>query len=203
MNIHSPRTLWKWMAATVLVHLLVSMIHGAAHAGASVPMSQAANLFVFVVILAGPLIGLGISFRTKLYGGVVVALTHGRRAGLWRRQPLPDRQSRPHQPYRDTVEHPVRDDCRAAHDYGAARSGLRPASRPHGANGPHRLTSTRARLLLRHSHHGDHHAPLHRHGLNHDGVFSAARANDGPAARRPDCGTEDDVAHEMPIIDEP
>ena len=75
MNIHSPRTLWKWMAATVLVHLLVSMIHGAAHAGANVPMSPAANLFVFVVILAGPLIGLGISFRTKLYGGAVVALT--------------------------------------------------------------------------------------------------------------------------------
>jgi len=77
MNIHSPRTLWKWMAASVLVHLLVSMIHGAAHTGASVPMSQAANLFVFVVILAGPLIGLGLSFRTKLYGGVVVALTMG------------------------------------------------------------------------------------------------------------------------------
>jgi FtsH-binding integral membrane protein len=75
MDIHTPRTIWKWMAATVLVHLLVSMIHGAAHAWASVPMSQAANLFVFVVILAGPLIGLGISFRTRLYGGVVVALT--------------------------------------------------------------------------------------------------------------------------------
>ena len=77
MDIHTPRTVWKWMAATVLVHLLVSMIHGAAHTGASVPMSQAANLFVFVVILAGPLIGLGLSFRTKLYGGVVVALTMG------------------------------------------------------------------------------------------------------------------------------
>ena len=77
MNIHSPRTLWKWMAASVLVHLLVSMIHGAAHTWASVPMSLAANLFVFVVILAGPLIGLGLSFRTKLYGGVVVALTMG------------------------------------------------------------------------------------------------------------------------------
>jgi hypothetical protein len=75
MDIHTPRTIWKWMAATVLAHLLVSMIHGAAHAWASVPMSPAANLFVFVVILAGPLIGLGISFRTRLYGGVVVALT--------------------------------------------------------------------------------------------------------------------------------
>ena len=75
MNIHSPRTLWKWMAASVLVHLLVSMIHGAAHTGASVPMSQAANLFVFVVILAGPLIGLVISVWAKRLGGVVVALT--------------------------------------------------------------------------------------------------------------------------------
>ena len=60
MDIHTPRTVWKWMAATVLVHLLVSMIHGAAHAGANVPMSPAANIFVFVVILAGPLNGLGI-----------------------------------------------------------------------------------------------------------------------------------------------
>jgi hypothetical protein len=75
MDIHTPRTVWKWMAATVLVHLLVSMIHGTAHAGANVPMSPAANLFVFVVILAGPLIGLGVSIRTTLYGGVVVALT--------------------------------------------------------------------------------------------------------------------------------
>ena len=75
MDIHTPTAIWKWMAATVIVHLLVSMIHGAAHAWASVPLSQASNLFVFVVILAGPLIGLGVSFRTKLYGGVVVALT--------------------------------------------------------------------------------------------------------------------------------
>jgi len=75
MDIHTLGTLWKWMAATVLAHLLVSMIHGAAHTWASVPMSLAANLFVLVVILAGPLIGLGISLRTKLYGGVVVALT--------------------------------------------------------------------------------------------------------------------------------
>jgi len=58
MDIHTPRTVWKWMATTVLVQSAVSMIHGAAHAGANVPMSPAANLFVFVVILAGPLIGL-------------------------------------------------------------------------------------------------------------------------------------------------
>jgi hypothetical protein len=67
--------LWKWMAAAVLVHLLVSIIHGAAHAGANVPMSPAANLFVFVVILAGPLIGLALSWWAEQYGSLIVALT--------------------------------------------------------------------------------------------------------------------------------
>ena len=46
------------MAAAVLAHLLISMVHGAAHTGARILMSPAANLFVFVVILAGPLVGL-------------------------------------------------------------------------------------------------------------------------------------------------
>ena len=75
MHMHSPSTVWKWMAAIVVVHLLISAIHGTAHTGASVPMSVPANLFVFVVILAGPLIGLVISVWAKRLGGVVVALT--------------------------------------------------------------------------------------------------------------------------------
>lgn len=75
MNTRSPATVWKWMAAIVVVHLLISAIHGNAHAGASVPLSRAANIFVFVVILAGPLIGLVISFWARLLGGWVVALT--------------------------------------------------------------------------------------------------------------------------------
>ena len=49
------------MAAAVLVHLVISMVLGAAHNGAHIPMSPAANLFVFVVILAGPLVGLAVS----------------------------------------------------------------------------------------------------------------------------------------------
>ena len=71
------RSLWKWMAAIVVVHLLISVIHGTAHTGASVPMSLPANLYVFVVILAGPLIGLVISVWAKQFGTVVVALTMG------------------------------------------------------------------------------------------------------------------------------
>jgi MFS family permease len=51
---------WTWLTAVILVHLLVSFAHGAAHAQAHVPLSRAANLFVYIVILAGPLIGLAI-----------------------------------------------------------------------------------------------------------------------------------------------
>src|SRR5262245_48290428 len=52
---------WKWLTGVVVAHLSVSFIHGAAHAQAHVPLSFAANLFVYFVILAGPLIGLGIA----------------------------------------------------------------------------------------------------------------------------------------------
>ena len=63
------------MATAVLAHLLISVIHGVAHANARVPLSAAANLFVFVVILAGPLVGLAVSWRAQRFGGLVVALT--------------------------------------------------------------------------------------------------------------------------------
>jgi len=66
---------WKLMASIVVVHLLVTIVHGTAHTGASVPMSQAGNLFVFVVILAGPLFGLGLSWWAERNGAAVVALT--------------------------------------------------------------------------------------------------------------------------------
>ena len=45
----------RWLTAAVLSHLVISFVHGAAHAGAHVPLSPAANLFVFIVILAGPI----------------------------------------------------------------------------------------------------------------------------------------------------
>jgi len=43
----------RWLTAAVLSHLVVSIVHGAAHNGAQIPLSPAANLFVFTVILAG------------------------------------------------------------------------------------------------------------------------------------------------------
>jgi hypothetical protein len=50
----------RWLTAVVLGHLVVSLAHGATHASAHVSLSPAATLFVFVVILAGPLIGLAV-----------------------------------------------------------------------------------------------------------------------------------------------
>jgi hypothetical protein len=63
------------MAAAVLVHLAISMAHGGAHNGAHILLSPAANRFVFIVILAGPLVGLALSWRAERPGSLIVALT--------------------------------------------------------------------------------------------------------------------------------
>lgn len=75
MNRRTEGSLWPWMAGAVLAHLAVSIAHGAAHNGAHIPMSAMANLFVFVVILAGPLVGLALSWRDEQIGSLIVALT--------------------------------------------------------------------------------------------------------------------------------
>ena len=66
---------WPWLTAAVLSHLVVSVIHGAAHAEANVPLSRAANLFVFMVILAGPLVGLALTWPAERIGSWLVAIT--------------------------------------------------------------------------------------------------------------------------------
>jgi|RhiMetStandDraft_4_1073278.scaffolds.fasta_scaffold50271_2 hypothetical protein len=63
------------LTAIVLGHLLVSIVHGAAHSGARIPMSLAATLFIWIVILIGPLAGLWISRSRPAAGGWVVAAT--------------------------------------------------------------------------------------------------------------------------------
>ena len=65
------------MAAVVLAHLVVTVVHGTAHTGAHVPLSPAANVFVITVILAGPLIGLVVSWWAGRLGAWLVALTMG------------------------------------------------------------------------------------------------------------------------------
>jgi hypothetical protein len=64
---------WTWLIWVVLAHLVISFVHGAAHAQAHVPLSLAANLFVYIVILAGPLLGLVLAWKAKRIGSVVIA----------------------------------------------------------------------------------------------------------------------------------
>ena len=63
------------LAAVVFVHLVVSAVHGTAHDRAHVPLSLWANVFVYVVILAGPLAGLALTWWNARVGGWVIALT--------------------------------------------------------------------------------------------------------------------------------
>lgn len=63
------------LAAIVAFHLVVSMIHGGAHSGARVFLPFAGNLFVYIVILAGPLAGLVLSVWRPQAGAALVALT--------------------------------------------------------------------------------------------------------------------------------
>jgi hypothetical protein len=65
------------LAAIVLVHLAISVLHGRAHSGAQVPLSPPATLFVYIVILAGPLAGLAISRWRPTAGGWIVAASLG------------------------------------------------------------------------------------------------------------------------------
>jgi hypothetical protein len=70
-----PRPAQLVLAIVVVGHLVISVVHGAAHSGARIPMTLAANLFIYIVILAGPLIGLGMAIARPVAGGWVVAAT--------------------------------------------------------------------------------------------------------------------------------
>jgi hypothetical protein len=66
----------RWaLSAVVLVHLAINIAHGQAHEGAQVPLSFAAALFVYIVILAGPLAGLALSVWRPVDGAWLVAAT--------------------------------------------------------------------------------------------------------------------------------
>jgi hypothetical protein len=63
------------LSAVVLVHFLLNIVHGRAHAGAQVPLPFEASLFVYTVILAGPVAGL-VAWRWQpRLGGWLVALS--------------------------------------------------------------------------------------------------------------------------------
>ena len=63
------------LSAVVFIHLAVSLVHGAAHAGAAVPLTPAAALFVLLVIEIGPLAGLAWARVRPREGGAIVAAT--------------------------------------------------------------------------------------------------------------------------------
>jgi hypothetical protein len=65
----------RTLAAVVLLHLGISLMHGRAHAGAQVPLPLAGTLFVYLVILAGPLVGLAASAWTPHAGALIVAVS--------------------------------------------------------------------------------------------------------------------------------
>jgi hypothetical protein len=66
------------LAAVVLVHLAINIAHGSAHTGAQVPLPLAGALFVYIVILAGPLVGLSLwRWRPQLGGWIVAACMGG------------------------------------------------------------------------------------------------------------------------------
>lgn len=63
------------LGSIVAAHLAVSIVHGQAHTGGHVDLSTPATAFVYVVILAGPLVGLALSFRRARLGAWIVAGT--------------------------------------------------------------------------------------------------------------------------------
>ena len=73
MNRNGSRA-WIWLVWIVLAHLVISFVHGFAHAQAQVPLSLAANLFVYIVIVAGPLVGLLLAWKVRGIGSAVIAL---------------------------------------------------------------------------------------------------------------------------------
>jgi hypothetical protein len=65
------------LTSVVFLHLAISIVHGQAHAGAAIPLPLAATLFVYIVILAGPLAGLALTRWRPVAGAWVVAATLG------------------------------------------------------------------------------------------------------------------------------
>ena len=64
-----------WLMIVVAAHLIISIVHGTAHTGAHVPLSRAGNVFVFLVIVAGPPAGLALMWWVERTGQWIIAVT--------------------------------------------------------------------------------------------------------------------------------
>jgi hypothetical protein len=60
------------LAGIVSIHLAISIAHGRAHTGAQVPLPLAAALFVYIVILAGPIAGRAMTRWRPRAGALIV-----------------------------------------------------------------------------------------------------------------------------------
>ena len=63
------------LGAVVLLHFLVSLVHGSVHDSAGVVLSGSAMLFVVVVILAGPLAGFAWMWKQPVAGARLIGVT--------------------------------------------------------------------------------------------------------------------------------
>ena len=63
-----------WVVLVVLVHLLINVAHGHAHARLGVGLSTWQNLYVFTVILIAPLVALVLSFTRLARAGAWLLL---------------------------------------------------------------------------------------------------------------------------------
>ena len=65
----------KVLVAVVLLHLIVSIAHGSAHARAGVDLSGPSLAFVLLIIFAGPLVGLVWMWKNPIAGARVIGIT--------------------------------------------------------------------------------------------------------------------------------
>ncbi|MFN7916688.1 MAG: hypothetical protein U0Q55_15200 [Vicinamibacterales bacterium] len=61
------------LAAVVLLHLAITLVHRTSHVQARVPLSAGGTAFVLVVVLALPLVGLALLWRTPRSGAALIA----------------------------------------------------------------------------------------------------------------------------------
>jgi hypothetical protein len=73
-------------ASVVLVHAIVTLVHGAAHTGLRLTLSRWDSIFVAGVVVIGPLAGLGLCWSGRRISGwaiVAVTMTLAFGFGLW------------------------------------------------------------------------------------------------------------------------
>ena len=64
------------LSTLVVVHLIASLWHGDAHSGLAIALSDLQNLFIYVVIIGGPIIGVGLLWtRYAVLGTGIVAVS--------------------------------------------------------------------------------------------------------------------------------